>query len=64
MRIGLTGGGTTADRMVSQASRAEADGFTSMWYPSSAGGGDPVRPVTGGQPQPDPHSGLRLPCTG
>src|SRR5215469_5170600 len=42
MRIGLTGGGSTADRIVSQASRAEADGFTSMWYPSSAGGGDPL----------------------
>jgi len=33
MRIGLTGGGTTADRIVSQASRAEADGFTSMLVP-------------------------------
>jgi hypothetical protein len=42
MRIGLTGGGTTADRIVGQASRAEADGFTSMWYPSSAGGDDPA----------------------
>jgi F420-dependent oxidoreductase-like protein len=42
MRIGLTGGGTTADRIVSSASRAEADGFTSMWYPSSAGAGDPL----------------------
>ena len=42
MRIGLTGGGATADRIVSQASRAEADGFTSMWYASAAGGGDPL----------------------
>lgn len=42
MRIGLTGGGATADRIVSQASRAEADGFTSMWYPSAAGAGDPL----------------------
>lgn len=42
MRIGLTGGAATADRIVSQASRAEADGFTSMWYPSAAGGGDPL----------------------
>jgi F420-dependent oxidoreductase-like protein len=42
MRIGLIGGGATADRIVSQASRAEADGFTSMWYPNSAGGGDPL----------------------
>src|ERR1700678_1354292 len=42
MRIGLTGVGTTADRIVEQAKRAEADGFTSMWYPSAAGGGDPL----------------------
>ncbi len=42
MRIGLTGAGTTADRIVEQAQRAEADGFTSMWYPSAAGGGDPL----------------------
>jgi F420-dependent oxidoreductase-like protein len=42
MRIGLTGVGATADRIVEQARRAEADGFTSMWYPSAAGGGDPL----------------------
>src|SRR3984957_9849670 len=42
MRIGLTGAGTTADRIVEQAKRAEADGFTSMWYPSAAGGGAPL----------------------
>jgi F420-dependent oxidoreductase-like protein len=42
MRIGLTGAGATADRIVEQARRAEADGFTSMWYPSAAGGGDPL----------------------
>jgi F420-dependent oxidoreductase-like protein len=42
MRIGLIGGAATADRIVSQASRAEADGFTSMWYPSAAGAGDPL----------------------
>ena len=46
MRIGLTGGGTTADRIVGQASRAEADGFTSMWYPGAAGGGDPLPVMT------------------
>ncbi|HEY7279200.1 MAG TPA: TIGR03564 family F420-dependent LLM class oxidoreductase [Trebonia sp.] len=46
MRIGLTGGGATADRIVSQAGRAEADGFTSMWYPSAAGGGDPLAAMT------------------
>jgi F420-dependent oxidoreductase-like protein len=42
MRIGLTGGGSTADRIIGQASRAEAEGFTSIWYPSSAGAGDPL----------------------
>lgn len=42
MRIGLTGGGATADRIVSQAKRAEADGFTSLWYPGAAGAGDPL----------------------
>jgi F420-dependent oxidoreductase-like protein len=42
MRIGLIGAGATADRVAAQAKRAEADGFTSMWYPSAAGGGDPL----------------------
>ncbi len=46
MRIGLTGAGSTADRIVEQARRAEADGFTSMWYPSAAGGGDPLPAMT------------------
>jgi F420-dependent oxidoreductase-like protein len=46
MRIGLTGAGATADRIVEQAKRAEADGFTSMWYPSAAGGGDPLAAMT------------------
>ena len=46
MRIGLTGAGATADRLVEQARRAEADGFTSMWYPSAAGGGDPLAAMT------------------
>jgi F420-dependent oxidoreductase-like protein len=46
MRIGLTGAGATADRLVEQAKRAEADGFTSMWYPSAAGGGDPLAAMT------------------
>ena len=40
MRIGLTGGGATVERMVQQAQRAEEDGFTSLWY-ASAVGGDP-----------------------
>src|ERR1700722_4319993 len=46
MRIGLTGGATTVDRIVTQASRAEADGFTSMWYPGAAGAGDPLPAMT------------------
>jgi F420-dependent oxidoreductase-like protein len=46
MRIGLMGGGATADRIVGQASRAEADGFTSMWYPSATGAGDPLPAMT------------------
>jgi len=41
MRIGLTGGGASADRIVQQAVEAEADGFTSLWYPSAVLG-DPL----------------------
>jgi F420-dependent oxidoreductase-like protein len=41
VRIGLTGGAATADRIVEQAVRAEADGFTSVWY-ASAVFGDPL----------------------
>ncbi len=41
MRIGLTGGASSVDKMVEQAKRAEADGFTSLWY-ASAVGGDPL----------------------
>ena len=41
MRIGLTGGGASADRMIEQAERAEADGFSSLWY-ASAVGRDPL----------------------
>ena len=41
MRIGLPGGGTTIDRIVQQAERAEAEGFTSLWY-ASAVFGDPL----------------------
>jgi F420-dependent oxidoreductase-like protein len=36
MRIGLSGTGATVDRIVGQAERAEADGFTSLWYASAA----------------------------
>jgi F420-dependent oxidoreductase-like protein len=41
MRIGLPGFGTSVDQVVRQAERAEADGFTSLWY-ASAVAGDPL----------------------
>src|SRR5690349_16297110 len=41
MRIGLTGGASSVDKMIEQAQRAEADGFTSLWY-ASAVAGDPL----------------------
>src|SRR3954453_868412 len=41
MRIGLTGGGATVDKVVEQAKQAEADGFTSLWY-ASVVTGDPL----------------------
>ncbi|MET0728004.1 MAG: TIGR03564 family F420-dependent LLM class oxidoreductase [Acidimicrobiales bacterium] len=41
MRIGLTGGGATVDKVVAQAERAEADGFSSLWY-ASVVTGDPL----------------------
>lgn len=41
MRIGLTGGGASVDRIVAQARQAEADGFTTLWYASEVCG-DPL----------------------
>jgi len=41
MRIGLPGGGATADRIIEQAVKAEADGFSSLWF-ASATFGDPL----------------------
>ena len=41
MRIGLTGGGSTVDKVVQQAVQAEADGFSSLWYASLVTG-DPL----------------------
>jgi F420-dependent oxidoreductase-like protein len=41
MRIGLTGGASTVDKLVRQAKQAEADGFTSLWYASLVTG-DPL----------------------
>lgn len=44
MRIGLTGGASTPDKIVQQARRAEADGFASLWYASIVTG-DPLTPM-------------------
>lgn len=41
MRIGLTGGAATTDKIIEQARQAEADGFTSLWYASPVAG-DPL----------------------
>jgi F420-dependent oxidoreductase-like protein len=41
MRIGLSGGAATIDRMVDQVVEAERDGFTSMWF-AGAIGTDPL----------------------
>jgi F420-dependent oxidoreductase-like protein len=41
MRIGMSGGAASVDKMIDQAVRAEADGFTSLWY-AGAIGGDPL----------------------
>ena len=41
MRIGLTGGGASVDKVVSQAKQAEADGFSALWYASLVTG-DPL----------------------
>ena len=35
MRIGLTGGATSTQKLLEQAVRAEQRGFTSLWYASS-----------------------------
>ncbi|QFG22261.1 TIGR03564 family F420-dependent LLM class oxidoreductase [Actinomadura sp. WMMB 499] len=44
MRIGLTGGAATPDKIIEQAKRAEADGFASLWYASIVTG-DPLAPM-------------------
>jgi F420-dependent oxidoreductase-like protein len=41
MRIGLTGGGSTLNKIVAQAQRVEEQGFTSLWYASNVAG-DPL----------------------
>src|SRR3954454_4519399 len=44
MRIGLTGGASNVDKLIEQARRSEADGFTSLWY-ASVVLGDPLAPL-------------------
>jgi len=41
MRIGLTGGGSSTERIVAQAQQAEAEGFSALWYASEVCG-DPL----------------------
>lgn len=41
MRIGLTGGGSSTERVIAQAQKAEADGFSALWYASEVCG-DPL----------------------
>ena len=41
VRIGLSGGGNTAERAIEQAVEAESDGFSSLWYAGNIGG-DPL----------------------
>lgn len=45
MRIGLPGGGATVEKLVEQAQKAEDDGFSSLWYASAVGGGDPLAAI-------------------
>lgn len=44
MRIGLTGGASTVDKIIAQARAAEADGFSALWY-ASVVAGDPLVPI-------------------
>jgi F420-dependent oxidoreductase-like protein len=44
VKIGLSGGGATIERIIEQAREAEREGFSSLWYPSATGG-DPLVPI-------------------
>src|SRR3954466_2595114 len=44
MRIGLTGGASTVDKLIDQAKQSEAEGFTSLGY-ASVVAGDPLAPL-------------------
>src|SRR5262249_44415455 len=41
---GLSGGGTTIERIVHQAVEAESDGFSALWY-AGAAAADPLLPI-------------------
>jgi F420-dependent oxidoreductase-like protein len=49
MRIGLTGAGNTPDAIIRQATQAEADGFSAVWYPGSTFGDALVAIVLAGR---------------
>jgi alkanesulfonate monooxygenase SsuD/methylene tetrahydromethanopterin reductase-like flavin-dependent oxidoreductase (luciferase family) len=46
MRIGISGGSTTVERAIEQATEAESEGFSSLWYAGAMGGGDPLVQMT------------------
>lgn len=46
MRIGLTGGASSAEKLIDQATRAEDEGFSAMWYPGG-GPGDALLGLVG-----------------
>ncbi|MBL7500978.1 TIGR03564 family F420-dependent LLM class oxidoreductase [Frankia sp. CNm7] len=49
MRIGLTGGGRTPNKIIQQARQAEADGFSALWYASNVTGDPLVAMALAGQ---------------
>lgn len=42
LRISLTGGGPSVDRIIDAAQKAEADGFSGLWFPGGGGALDPL----------------------
>lgn len=46
MRIGLTGGAPSIEKAIAQATRAEDEGFSAIWYPGG-GGSDPMLAAVG-----------------
>ena len=42
LRISLTGGGPSVDRIIDAAQKAEADGFAGLWFPGGGGALDPL----------------------